>query len=269
MSRVGRVVGWVLLGCLLALLGFASWWRVQGGRVERVETPSMGTVAPVGSLLWIRPTDPSTLRPGDFITFHPPGVTDRTYSHRVREVYADGTIGTQGELSAPDPWRLQPSDVVGEVAMTWPGAGWLVRAAPLLALGGFAVALVTTRVPRGWRSASALVGTAAVLAVAVTAYRPFTRAEQLSFGQAPGGARATYVSTGLLPVRLSADGGGSVVLSDGESGTVEVPATSGGRRLVVHLSPAVPWPFWVVLVGLCLAPAAVSSVVRRRPDPTS
>jgi hypothetical protein len=261
-TSMTRVPAWTLLALLLGLMAFAGFWRLQGGRVERVETPSMGTVAPVGSLLWVAPVDASTLRPGDFITFHPPGDPSRTYSHRVLRVYPDGTLGTQGVISAPDPWRLRPSDVVGKVEMTWPGAGWVVRAAPLLALGGFAVALAATRTRQGWKGMVALIGVSVVLAGVVTVYRPFTDAEQLAFAPVAGHARATYVSTGLLPVRLTADGGGSVVLSNGESGSVAVPAVHDENRFAVRLSPAVPWAFWIVLVGLCFVPAVASSASR-------
>jgi hypothetical protein len=267
-ARILRWSGLLVLGGLLLLLAFAAVWRVQGGRIERVETPSMGTVAPVGSLLWVKPVDVSTLRPGDFITFHPPGRPDTTFSHRVYGIDADGTIRTKGVISAPDPWQLQASDVVGSVRMTWPVAGWLVRMGPVLALGGFLVALVASRLDRRWRGVVALVGASLVVAIAITVYRPFLRADQLAFAPDHVGATATYVSTGLLPVRLEADPGGArVVLSDGEVGSVHVPFSDESHRYAVHLAPAVPRLFWIVLVVICFVPALVDSggrLIRRR-----
>ncbi|MGC4112632.1 MAG: S26 family signal peptidase [Nocardioides sp.] len=262
MRRVAQITGGALLAALVCLVGFAGLWRLHGGRVERVETPSMGTVAPVGSLLWVAPVDATTLRPGDFISFHPPGDDSRTYSHRVLRTYPDGSLQTQGAITAPDPWRLQPSDVVGEVVMTWPGIGLLVHSAPLLVAGGCAVALTAGRLRREWRALALLVGASVVLAAAITVYRPFTNAEQLAFTPVHDGARATYVSTGLLPVRLTADGGGSVVLADGERGSVTVPGATGQQRFAVHLGPAVPWEFWAVLVGPCFVPAAGATAAR-------
>jgi hypothetical protein len=265
-ARVVRGLGWLVLVAMLALVAFTAVWRIQGGRIERVETPSMGTVAPVGSLLWVKPVDVSGLRTGDFITFHPPGEPGTTYSHRVRHVYADGTIGTQGVLTAPDPWRLQPTDIVGRVKMTWPMVGWLVRLAPVLALGGFLVAFVVSRLRRRWRGAAVLIGASLVLCTAIVVYRPLVSAEQLAFAPDGHGARATYVSTGMLPVRLQADvsGGAHVDLHAGQMGSVRIPTSNDKQQYGVRLSPAVPFRFWVVLVVGCFLPGLFSSVRSRR-----
>src|SRR5690348_5650315 len=111
MSR--RMLAWagvlVLVTITVALVG----WRVHGGRWVRVETPSMGTEAPVGTLLWVAPVDPSTLRSGDLITFRAPR-NGAIYSHLVETVHADGTLSTRGRISAVDPWRLPPEAVVGK-----------------------------------------------------------------------------------------------------------------------------------------------------------
>jgi hypothetical protein len=272
-TRAVRLLGGLVLACLVGLLLFAAVWRLQGGRIERVETPSMGTRAPVGSLLWVKPVDAADLHAGDFITFHAPGRPGTTFSHLVRAVHPDGTLSTGGLLSGQDPWRLQQADVVGEVQMTWPVAGWVVRVSPVL-LGGFVfLVLVISRLRQHWRGPAALVGAAVVLAVVVVVYRPFTHAEQLAFAPVDDGARATYVGTGLLPVRLAADAppgrsGDSVVLGDGEVGSVHVATKDECNRYVVHLSPAVPFWFWIGLVGACFVPAVASSVgsMRGRSD---
>jgi hypothetical protein len=112
-----------------------------------------------------------------------------------------------------------------------------------------------------------MVGASVVLAIAVCVYRPFTRADEVAFRPDPQGARATYVSTGLLPVRLEAEGGRSVRLADGAMGSVVVPGRAGQRRFEVRLSPAVPWRFWVVLVAVCFVPALSSAAYRRRARP--
>ena len=265
MRRVVRIVaGVVVLGFLALCVG----WRLEGGRWERVETPSMGTVAPVGTLLWVEPVDFDSLRPGDFVTFRPPGSSGGTYSHRVLARSGDGTITTQGVLSAPDPWHLTAEDVVGKVRMRWWGVGRLVQAAPLLLLGGLLVVLaVRLARPRSKAPVAVVLG-AVVLAIAISWLRPLVNAEQLSFAPAPGGgADATYVGTGLLPIRLTADGGASVVMRDGEVGRVHVAQSDAAGRLRVTLSPAVPWWWWAVLVGLCFVPAVLGGAGRRRPGP--
>jgi len=257
-----RVAGWMVAAALVALAVFCVTWRIQGGRWERVETPSMGTVAPVGALVWVKPTAFDALRPGDFITFRPPGTTGPTYSHRVYQRYADGTISTKGVIPGPDPWRLHASDVVGTVRMTWWGAGWLVEAGPMLIVGGLVVVLIRALLRRDWRPPATILLGALVLAFAITWYRPFVNAQQLAFVASPGGgADATYVGTGLLPIRLQAHGGGERVdLRDGEVGTVHVAGDQHGA-LRVDLEPAIPRWWWIALVGACFLPALYSLLV--------
>lgn len=256
---------WVLLGLLVGFVAFCGVWRLQGGRWERVETPSMGTVAPVGTLLWVKPVDFASLRPGDFITFRPPGSHGGTYSHRVLAVDPDGRITTKGVLSPPDPWHLGPEDVVGSVRMRWRGVGWLVAAAPVLLVGGL-LALLVVRLGRpAWRAAGLLVVVSFTLSAAIAWYRPLVNAEQLAFApHAGGGADATYVGTGLLPIRLTAHDGASVVMSAGKVGTVHVTRADRTGRLRVTLAPATPWWWWPLLIGACFVPAAVST--RPKPD---
>jgi len=254
----------------LAFLALCVAWRVDGGTWERVETPSMGTVAPVGTLLWVRPVDFDSLRPGDFITFRPPGSTGQTYSHRVLARQPDGRITTKGVLSSPDPWQLGPHDVVGAVRMRWPGVGWLVAAAPVLLAGGFLALLVTRFARPRWRAPLVLIVLAVALSAVITWYRPLVNAQQLAFAPAAsGGADATYVGTGLLPIRLTAHDGPSVVMRAGQVGTVHVDSADSAGKLRVTLAPAVPLWWWVVLVGGCFVPAAASSTsfARRRPSP--
>ena len=253
--RWTRFLAWTALAAVAAFLAFALVWRVQGGRWERVESPSMGTAAPVGTLLWVKPEPFDHLRVGDFITFHPPGRSDITYSHRVYRLYPDHTISTKGEIPAPDPWRLKSSDIVGVVQMRWWGWGRVVQAAPVLIIGVLLVGAVLSWLGasrRGvWRLPAGLLLASIVLTVAIVWYRPFTDAEQLSFAPVRGGgANATYVSTGLLPMRLHAAHGAHVVLKSGEVGTVHVSQADADRRLRVDLHPAMPFWFWVLVVGV-------------------
>jgi hypothetical protein len=261
-GRILRLAGLLMLTAVVGLFVFAGAWRLQGGRIERVESPSMGTTAPVGSLLWVKPVDASTLRAGDFISFRAPR-TGATYSHLVRQVHPDGTISTGGALSGTDPWRLHAADVLGEVRMTWPVAGWVVEAGPVLLGGTLLLAVVVARLPAEWRAGAVLAGAGLVLAAAIVIYHPLTHAQQLAFKAEPHGARATYVGTGLLPVRVAADPeGGRVVLHNGEVDTVHVISHLEHARYAVHLSPAVPFWFWVVLVGTCFVPAVADTAVR-------
>ncbi|MEV5002014.1 hypothetical protein [Nocardioides sp. LML1-1-1.1] len=238
-------------------LGGCLGWRADGGTWVHVESPSMGTAAPVGSLLWVGHVDPDRLRPGDFITFRAP--TGGTYSHRVLTRHDDGTLATKGDLPGPDPWRTDPADVVGEVRATWPGVGWLVVAAPLLLPGLALVLLARGLVRRDRRLPVTMVLGAVVVSVVLAVYRPLLGAEQVAFVPAGAGARATYVGTGLLPVRLHAEeaGGESVVLRAGEVGSVHVRSAGADGDFRVGLAPDLPRWWWLAVVLGCLTPAAV------------
>lgn len=251
----------VVLGMLAIVLG----WRLTGGTWVHVQSPSMGTTAPVGSLLWVHEVPYDDLLPGDFITFRPPGSAD-TYSHRVLAVAADGSITTKGDIPGPDPWVLHSGDVVGEVSMVWRGVGWLVVAAPVL-LAGLGVALVARRLARdAWRLPATLVVGAVTVSVAIVVYQPLIGAEEIAFAPDGAGARATYVGTGLLPVRLVAEGSGrtqtgdAVTLRAGEVGSVQVEQADADGRFRAALEPAIPTRWWALLVLLCFLPAAISTI---------
>lgn len=267
-DRARRLAARLLVLLAVAFFAFCGAWRIDGGTWERVETPSMGTVAPVGTLLWVKPVDFDSLRPGDFISFRPPGSTGGTYSHRVLARTADGRITTKGVLSSPDPWQLSSADVVGSVRMRWPGVGWLVAAAPMLLAGGFGALLAARFARPRWRAPLVLVAAAIAVSAVISWYRPLVNAEQLVFAPtAGGGADATYVGTGLLPIRLTAHDGPSVVMHAGEVGSVHVKTTDDAGKLRVTLAPAVPVWWWVALVAACFVPAAgttLSSPSRRR-----
>lgn len=250
-----------LVAGLLGFVAFLGYWVITGGRWYIVQTPSMGTSAPVGTLLWVEPTDFADLHVGDLITFHPPN-SSATYSHRVYAINVDGTISTKGQITAPDPWHLTASNVVGKVSMRWWGMGWLVRAAPYLIIGGLVLWLVLRRyTPRKWRLPGAVVGAALLLSLCIVILRPLTRADQLAINPDGRGVQATYVSTGLLPLRLEATGGAHVDLRDGQVGVVRSTHADARGRYPITLRPHIPWWWWIVLVLACFVPGLWTVVV--------
>lgn len=254
----------VLLAVVLVAAAGALAWRVAGGQVVRVETPSMGTTAPVGSLLWLRPVAVADLAPGDVVTFHPPGEPDTTYSHLVDEVRPDDTFTTRGVISGEDTWTLEQADVVGRVVAVWSWAGWFVVMAPTLIVGAVVLAVVVRRAPPAARFPVAVVGAAVVASVALVVHQPLTRAEQLAFAADDGVAAASWVNTGMLPLRLAEVGGdASDVMAPGEVAEVLVDHSEGGR-FVVEVDPVLPWWWWPVVAGVCFFPAVLETA-RRRP----
>ena len=262
-----RIVAVALLVVLLLGLAGAAGWLLAGGRWARVETPSMGTRAPVGSLVWIRPTEVSRLRPGDLVMFHAPLAGHPTYTHAVDSITSDGRLRTRGQLSGPDGWTLGQRDLVGRATAVWPWAGWLVLMLPILIGGGLVVAVLAQQVPRQHRQAFVVIGATLVVSVVLLVHRPLTRADELSFRVQDHRGVAIWVNTGILPLRLSsADGRESHTMRTGHVATVRVPDRSDGRsdgRFVVHVRPDLPWWWWLVVALPCMIPAMIETLRRR------
>jgi signal peptidase I len=246
---------------MLGLVVFAGYWAVTGGRWLIVRTPSMGMAAPVGTLLWVEPTTFSDIHVGDVISFHPPAETS-TYSHRVHAINADGSLTTKGDANgSADPWKLTRTNIIGKVTMRWWAMGWLVRAAPILIIGGLGLWILIRRIrSRDWHLPVAIVGTALMLSLSVFILRPLVGAQRIALVPAEVGVSATYVSTGLLPLRLQAVGGGHVHLSTGQLGTVVNNHADTHGRYPITLRPDVPWWWWAVLVLACFLPAIGTTV---------
>ena len=267
LARVARVL---VGGAVTVLCAVLLWWWAVGGTWLTVSTPSMGRDAPVGTLLWVKHTDVGDIRVGDVVTFRTPdgqiedaGPT-KTYTHRVVARNPDGTLTTKGDLNgAVDAWRVDQDDLVGRVAARWWGVGWLVKALPLLVLGGIAWWVLTAVLAtKGSRAPLRLMGVAVLASAAIYMHNPLFGATQLSFVPlGPPGARATYVGTGLLPVRLEADDASPVLVHAGEKRSILTTQQTGDGRYEVDLEPTIPWQTWVVVVVACLAPAVWSVIV--------
>jgi hypothetical protein len=280
-----------VLGLALVAVGaVGGWWWATGGTWLTVRTPSMGQAAPVGTLLWLKPTDISDVHVGDVVTFRTPtrvnqgaGVTsppielrEQTYTHRVVGRHPDGALQTKGDLNAgPDPWHTDQQHLVGRVTASWPGAGWLVRALPLLILGGIAWWVITGLLAsRRSRGPLRVLGAAGLVAAAIYIYNPLFGASQLFIAQlGPQSAKATYVGTGLMPLKLEAEGAPSQLVSLGEARSIVTNLDESGRYQV-NVVPTIPWQTWPIIAGACLAPAVWSVIVgvdtppprrRRRP----
>jgi signal peptidase I len=274
---IGRVARVALGSAVTVLCVVLVWWWATGGTWLIVSTPSMGRYAPVGSLLWVRPTDIGDIRTGDVVTFTTPKAgrgsgtrPTQTYTHRVVARYLDGTLETKGDINAAkDPWPVHQGDLVGRVEVRWWGIGWLVKALPLLFLGGIAWWVLTAALASGRsRAPLRVLGAAVLAAVALNVYQPLFGATRLSFvGLGPPGARATYVGTGLLPVRLEADDVPAVLVHAGDEQSIVVPREDAAGRFQVRVVPMIPWQTWLVVAAACLAPALWSVIVGAEPPP--
>jgi signal peptidase I len=258
------------MAVLLGLTTLIFFWAITGGRWFIVETPSMGTAAPVGTLLWVEPVAYQSIHAGDFIVFHPPDST-QTFSHRVYAVNANGTLTTKGDINgAPDPWQLHASNVIGEVSMRWWDMGWLVWAAPILVVGTLALWMLVTKFTLAkYRVPVATVGASLLVAASIYTLKPLVRAVRIAFVPVAHGARATYVSTGLLPLHLASRGSGYVDLKDGVVGSLLVTTANRFGQYTVHLSPHLGIWFWVALVLIGFVPVLYVLVVGQTPSDTA
>ena len=282
---VVRITRVIVGGALVALcVVLVSWWAT-GGRWFIVRTPSMGTYAPVGTLLWVKPVNIDHLHVGDVITFHTPAISEtvragtgasrvvtvasQTYTHRVVAVDR-GTVQTKGDLNqGRDPWHTDQQHLVGQVEAAVPGVGWLVGALPLLIPGCIAWWVLTGVLASGRsRAPLRVLGAAALLAAAIFVYNPLFGAVQLAFiplGRA--GAKATYVSTGMMPVQLVAEGARSVFVHAGQARSIVSSQLGQGGRYHVKVVPTIPWQTWILVAAVGLAPAMWSVVTGVEPQP--
>ena len=241
----------LIAGLLVLILGLGAAW-VAGLRVFVVESPSMGTAAPVGSLVIGQAGGSAAV--GDLITFQPPGSGSTPYTHRVVDSTPDG-FRTRGDINgAADPWVVAPSMVIARATSVLPGVGWLVKGAPFLlaALVAAQVIGLFVRSPaRRWsiRTAALAVGIAFVAWVV----RPFSSFVLLQSAAEDDGMRARVVSTALLPIRVSAVDGGHVDLLAGQVGTLLMPRGSNGHVTMLSQLDLDPLG-WTLVVLVCLLP---------------
>lgn len=236
---------------LFALVGVKSYF---------VETPSMGSAAPVGSLVLVR--EAKFVGEGDIITFRPPE-RESVYTHRVVAV-TDAGYQTQGDVNAAaDPWVVPHDRVVGRVTGVLWGVGWLLRMLPWFLLGCALAFLVTLRirdVGRKWQYR--LVGMSLSWTLAGAIVQPYLRSAMMGWAPAKGGgADVAVTNTGVLPIRAYAVGGESVVLDPGEVGTVMTRALdhNGFFHVEPHLGLYGWW--WVAVIGFCLLPVLYAALI--------
>lgn len=269
---LSTVLRWVATALLTALATAALLFHLSGGRWFVVETPSMGAAAPVGTLVLTEPTPIEDVRVGDVVSFHPAAVSDVTYTHRVVAVNDDGTLSTQGDVNrSADPWATGSDQLVGVVTATFPVAGWLLRALPMLLVGSLVVWLPTRGLtPSTQCAATRILGLSLVVSFTVFVLRPLVGIVVLEATVDETTTTATLVSTGVLPIRVSAEGANPVDLTSGEVGRMQIPVHNGGGDADTYaLSSALHLPFWgwVVFVLICALPVLYTLVVGLPAEP--
>lgn len=128
---------------LMALPSLLGWQQMV------VLTGSMEPEMPVGSMVYVAPTEPKDLVQGDVIAFA--GGDEGTVTHRVVENrIVEGQLITKGDANAEeDVEPVRYADVIGKVVLAVPGVGELFAAMAttlgkvyLIAFGACGVMLV-------------------------------------------------------------------------------------------------------------------------------
>ena len=249
--------------CGTALIVAAILFHLQGGQWFIVKTPSMGTTAPVGTLVLTTPITVSNLHVGDVIAFHPPTTPGETYTHRIIKIGPTGLISTKGDINgATDPWQLTGSNLIGKATVILPGLGWLIRGLPIVLLGIVIVFLATARMRNATHKTSyRIAGISLAVSIAAFFLKPFTGIVVETTSVQHGSPTATVVSTGLFPIRVTATHGTHTDLYTGQLGQVHVPASAHHGFYAIttglHLSL---WE-WAALIGVCCLPLLWTLIV--------
>lgn len=116
----------LLLFVVLALAILLAGVRLVGLTPYVVLSGSMEPTYPVGSLIYVKQTDPADIREGDAITFRLHGESTIA-THRVIAISPDGTqFTTQGDANdAPDGAPVLAQDLVGRPLFAIPYLGYL------------------------------------------------------------------------------------------------------------------------------------------------
>lgn len=264
----GVLVVLAVTAVVVAVFGAALAWHVTGGRWQIITTPSMGTAAPVGSVVLTRPTDTPVI--GDILTFTPPAPERaRSVTHRMVAVEPGPTgtgLRTRGDINGGvDPWTLHAADLTGRVVLVLPGVGWLVRALPALIAGIVLLWWATRRwLPWFWTVPTRVLGLSILLAAVSLWLRPFVGTTTLGTSAAGGDAQITLVSTGVLPTRVTADTGGELDLVSGQTGLLITPRPPQANGNVLTSGVHMPWWMWVVMTAFWLLPMVYGLVAARR-----
>lgn len=253
-----RPAFWVAaaVAAMSVLVGLAA---LAGVRFFTVMTPSMGTTAPVGTLVVTRPAAP--YRVGDVVTFER---SHRSYTHRIIAANNDGTFTTKGDLNgAADPLPVTEAEIVGTAVWLAPGMGWLWQGLPWLTLGGLLVYAVSLlrRFDRTWRWVVRISGWTLVFCLVAVWLRPWVSLSQLSWIPSDvGGVDMHVVNTGLFPLDVLGQR-----LTSGQDAIVQVTQQNGDGYYTLTPTLAFHWWEQVGLFLLCLIPLALSFLIRTQP----
>ena len=247
---------YVLIVLLLALVLTWAGWLGTGGRLFWVGSPSMGMIAPVGSLVATEPIPVGQpLHVGELIVFQSTPGPSTEYIHPVYRILPGGRYMTKGVLNnLPDTWTITRNEIVGRPAVIIPAIGWIYKMATWLFFGlAIMIALSLFLSSRGRRRVLVL-GPALIVGVPLLRYRPLIGGYLYSIVKVKDRIVAQMVDTGILPVHFQLPGSKSVYAAPGQEVVVSEQIGQGNVLAHIKTSAALPWWGWGVIVMFCMVP---------------
>jgi len=236
----------LVAGVFVALFG-------AGFHLYIVKTPSMGTTAPVGTLIAVHAQKSYAV--GDVVSYARNGYV---YTHRIVDVTAQGFI-TKGDINgAPDALPVSQSEIVGTVAFFGKYLGFLVEALPWLLIGGaivYGLSLIP-RIGRGWRWHFRLVGWSLVTSLVALWFRPWVNMVMTGYVAQNDGVDMHLINTGIFPVSVL----GKVLTSGQDAVVTQTVADASGHYIVTPQLALNSWYFLLLLV-ICLTPMLASLLI--------
>jgi signal peptidase I len=253
-GRLRKIASATLLVLLFAMALSWGGWLLSGGHLFWVGSPSMGSVAPLGTLVVTEPLRlDEALHVGQIIVFRP-ATGNAVVVHRIFGVLPHSRFETKGDLnSIPDPWRVSRSQIIGTPVLLVPAIGWIYKLAPWLIGGAVILLIAATQVTHRARRWIATVGPSLLVALPVLHYRVLVNGEMLTTARSGKETIARLVDTGILPARFRM-GALSVHSSPGEPAVMHIPATPNAHPTPIGIAVALPWWGWLLLAAVCLTP---------------
>lgn len=132
LKRIWDSITTVLVAAIVLLAVLLVGFRLAGFRAYAVLSGSMEPTYPVGALLFVKPSDPFAIQPGDPITYL---VAEKTVvTHRVTEVLPDGNdasvvrFRTKGDANnVEDGTLVHSSNLIGKPVLSVPVLGYLAN----------------------------------------------------------------------------------------------------------------------------------------------
>lgn len=244
----------LVAGVVVALFGLGFHFYV-------VETPSMATTAPVGTLVVVHSKDSYAI--GDVISYQ---AKTRVYTHRIVDQTAQGWI-TKGDLNgAADPLPVTTDQIIGTVDFYGKYVGFFVKGLPWVLLGWTIIYVLTMhrRIPASWRWQIRLIGWSLVVSLVALWLRPWVNLVMTGYVPAAVGVDMHLVNTGIFPVDVL-----GTVLQSGQDATVNQTIADADGKYRVTPTLALTFGWFLVLFSICVTPFVASMFIRVEDDSQS